>query len=306
MSNPITSSQFVRLLDQRLRKVAEDQYKELPSMIDSLYTKLPSDSAWEEFFSVGSLPDIPAFNGKISYLSVSPGYHIKIEPKEFAAGILFERKLLDDKKYAVMDNRAKMLSKSAQRTQEKYGAETFAYAFSSAFEFATNEEGVAWCSDSHSTKSGVSTSSGFDNAGTSALDKTSVEATRILMKKFKGDIGQRIVVEPDTLIVPLAKEQAALELVNTEKGLDTAEGNVNTQYKKWKVIVYDRLDDYDTNNWFMADSSMLKETLFWIDRIPFETNNTVDFDTFQVKHSCYFRIGCGWTDWRGVYGHSVT
>lgn len=255
MSNPLTSSQFVRLLDERLREVAEGKFKELPSMIESLYRVLPSDSAFEEFFEVGALPDIPEFNGKLEYLAASPGYYIKIEPKEFAGGVMFERKLLDDKKYAVMDDRAGMLGESAARVREKYGARPFQYAFSSAFDFMTSEEGVSLCSDSHTTKSGTSTSSGFDNAGTSALSKTAVNATRILMRKFRNDISERIQIEPDTLIVPDNLADTAYEIVgNTPTGassqLDSSSANntVEVNYKRFKVIPYLRLDDVDTNN----------------------------------------------------------
>ena len=64
MANPLTSAQFTRLLDKRLREVFEGKFKEIPSMIPQLYRTFPSDSAFEEFYEVGSLPDIPEFSGK--------------------------------------------------------------------------------------------------------------------------------------------------------------------------------------------------------------------------------------------------
>ena len=59
MGSPLDSAQFVRLLDKRLREVAEGVYKDLPSQIATYYRMLSSDSAWEEFYSVGAYPDIP-------------------------------------------------------------------------------------------------------------------------------------------------------------------------------------------------------------------------------------------------------
>jgi len=305
----MTSAQFVRLLDKRLREVSQatiDELHEKESMVPKLYRVLPSDSAFEEFYSVGALPDIPEFNGKLEYLSASPGYYIKIEPKEFAGGTMFERKLIDDKKYAVLDDRAGMLANSAHRVMEKYACRPFAYAFSSAFDFMTSEEGVSLCSSSHSTKSGTSTTYGFDNSGTSALSKTSVAATRILMRKFRNDISERIVIDPDTLIVPDNLYDTALEIVGTEKGLYSAEGTINVQKGRYSVIPYLRLDDYDTNNWFMVDSKLMKKNLIWINRIKPEPHNTIDFETFQIKHSVYFRMGNGFLDWRWIYGHTVS
>ena len=310
---PMTSSQFPQLLETKFREVYEDTWNELPSMIDQVYGVDPSNSAWEEYFGVGSVPDIPAFNGKISYLSVAPGYETRIEPKEYAGGLIFERKFLDDKKYSVMMDNAAKLTKSAHRVREKHGAETFGYAFSSAFNFMYSEEGVSLCSSSHTTKSGASTSSGFDNAGTSALSKTSIQATWLAMRQFRDDIGQRIDVNPDTLIVPENLYFTALEAVgDSQTGAksqldpDSANNTINPIYNRFKVIPYRRLDDYDSNNWFMVDSSEMKRYLKWLERIAPETKTTIDFDTYQTKFGIYMRHGVGFTDWRWIYGHSVS
>lgn len=306
MANPLTSAQFVRLLDKRLREVFEDKFKTLPSMIPQLYREFPSDSAFEEFYEIGALPDIAEFSGKLEYISPSPGYYTKIEPKEYAGGVMFERKLLDDKKYSVLDGRSQMLAESAARVKEKLGVRPFAYAHSSAFDFMNSEEGVALCSSSHSTKSGTSTTNGFNNTGTSALTQTSVAATRLLMRKFRNDISERINIEPDTLIVPDNLADKAMEIVGTDKGLYSAEGTINVQKGRFKVIPFLRLDDYDTNNWMMVDSSLMKRFLVWINRINPEPNNTIDFETFTVKHSVYMRVGNGFLDWRWIFGHAVS
>lgn len=312
MANPLTSSQFVRLLDKRLREVSENEIEELhksEDMIGPMYRVISSDSAFEEFYDVGALPDIPEFNGKLEYLSVSPGYYTKIEPKEYAAGVMFERKLLDDKKYAVLDDRAGMLANSGHRVEQKFAVRPFAYAFSSAFDFMTSEEGLSLCSTAHTTKSGTSVASGFSNSGTSALSATALAAARILMRKFRNDISERIVVQPDTLIVPDNLYDKALEITATEKGLYSAEGTVNVQgpkYKRWNVIPWLRLDDYDTNNWFITDMKLQKRFLVWLKRIGWEPHNTIDFETFTVKHSIYGRWANGFLNWRWIYGLNVT
>lgn len=307
MGSPLDSSQFVRLLDERLREVAENEYSELSSMIPSLYRILPSDSAWEEFYSVGAVPDIPEFNGKISYLGIAPGYHTKIEPKEYAGGIQAERKLIDDKKYNVLDDRARGLMQAASRVREKKGVRVFAYIDSTAFDFMESEEGVALASSAHLTKAGTSTTYGFDNSGTSAFSKTSVAATRLLMRKFRNDISERIEIGDNlALIVPDNLADDAYELVGTPSGFQTGASDKNMEYKRYSVIPYLRLDDYDTNNWFMVDMANMKKNLLWIDRISPETKNTVDFETYMVKQAVYFRCAAGFIDWRWIYAHIVT
>lgn len=307
MSNPLTKEAFVRLLDKRLREVGEKEYAELPSMIPTLFDQMPSDSAWDEFYSVGDTPDIPEFNGSLSYLSKAPGFYTKIESKTYAAGMSLERQLIEDKKYAVLDSTASDLMVAAQRTREKKAARQFQNAFSSAFDYQVSEEGVSLCSSSHTTKSGTSTTNGFDNSGTSALSPTSVAATRILMKQFRSNISERINVGSNLgLIVPDNLADRAMEIVGTPKGLDTAEGNINVQHDRYTVIPYSLLDDTDTNNWFMVDLDNMKKYNKWVDRVSPEINNTVDFETYALKTSVYFRAASGFTDWRWIYGHSVS
>jgi len=309
MASPLTSSQFVRLLDERLTLVEENKWMELSSMIPTLYNVQSTNSAWEEYYSVGAVPDIPEFNGKISYLSIAPGYHTKIEPKEYSGGLQFERKLIDDKKYSVLDSRVEGLVTAAHRTQEKLGVRPFAYSTSTAFDFMTSEEGVALVSDSHSTKSGTSTASGFDNAGTTALSKTALAAARLAMKQFRNDISERIEISENLAIIcPENLVDTAREIVGTPAGYEpttTSANQINVAYNRYKIIPYPRLDDYDTNNWFLVDLDAMKKDLLWLNRITPETQHTVDFDTYIMKAAIYFRVAFGWKDWRWIYGSIV-
>ena len=307
MANPLDSAAFVRLLVNDLREVSENAYNELPSMIPTIYRMLDSDSAWEEFYNVGDVPDIPEFNGKITYLARYPGYHTKIEPKEFAGGLQWERKFLDNKKYNVMRNESAGLMQAAHRVREKYGVGTFTGAFSSAFTFMESEEGVSLCSTAHLTKSGTSTSSGFSNSGTTAFSKTGVAATRILMRKFRSDISERIDISDNlALIVPDYLADDAYELTKTPSGMDVAHDNVNMAYKRYEVIPYMRLDDSSTTNWFMVDKARMKQDLIWIDRIAPEPKTSIDFETYIMKQAVYMNIGYGFKNWRWIYGQNVS
>jgi len=307
MANPLDSAAFVRLLVEDLREVSENAYNELPSMIPTLYRMLDSDSAWEEFYNVGDVPDIPEFNGKITFLARYPGYHTKIEPKEYAGGLQWERKFLDNKKYNVLRNESAGLMRAAHRVREKCGARAFTGAFSSAFDFMESEEGVSLCSTAHLTKSGTSTSSGFSNSGTTAFSKTGVAATRILMRKFRSDISERIDIGDNlSLIVPDYLADDAYELVKTPKGMDVAHDNVNMAYGRYEVIPYMRLDDSDTNNWFMVDKARMKQDLIWIDRIAPEPKTTIDFMTYITQQAVYMNIGYGFKNWRWIYGQNVS
>jgi hypothetical protein len=56
----------------------------------------------------------------------------------------------------------------------------------------------------------------------------------------------------------------------------------------------------------MINYDLMKKHLLWIDRIPMEADTIVDFETKSVKHSIYSRWGCGFNDWRWIFGHAVS
>jgi hypothetical protein len=281
--------------------------------IDQLFGYTQSDKSFIELYEIGDTPDIPVFTGRLDYINRFPGYYTRMEPKEYAAGIQVQRKLIDDKQYSVLNDLQDGLLKAYARTREKSAVRAFGYAFSTSWDFMTNEEGVSWCSGSHTTKSGVSTTLGFSNAGTSALSKTSISATRILFRKFRTDIGELYDSEPDTLLVPETQYEPACEAVgydprtgaSSEKDPESANHKINSLYKSFKVVPWRRLDEYSTKSWFMIDSAMLKRMLRWCDRIKAETSTKIDWDTFAIQHKLYGRFGWGWSNWRCLYGHNV-
>ena len=304
--SPLNSAAFFKLLKKDMFEVSENMFADLHQQGKALYRTLSTGEAVTEFYGVGGLPDIPEFNDKLSYLGIAPSYWTKIEPKEFAAGVITQRKFIDDNQWPVLRNNATELVKSNVRTQEKYRARPFNSMTSTAFDFMSSEENLYLVNDSHTTKSGTSTTYGFDNKGTSALDKTSVAATWLAMRQFRNQDSERMEMSDNyMLIVPDTLGDAAEEIAGTQKSLDTVEGNINPQYGRYKVMRYMRLDDYDTNNWFMVNVDMMHKFLIWIDRIAQETDTIIDFETKSVKHSIYSRWGYGFKDWRWIYGSEV-
>ena len=309
MGSPLDEANFRRLLDKRLRDVSDDikEKRELASMIPVLCNVIKSDKAWEEFFSVTGIPDIQPFSGKLTTLPMFPGFHKKIEAGEFAGQVVSQRKLMDDKQYTVFDNIAAGLMNSAHRVMEKRLVRIFANATSVAFDFMTSEEGVSLSSNSHATKAdGVSTATGFDNAGVSALNATSVAATRLLMRRFRSDIGERFELSDNlALIVPDNLADKAEEINRTPKSLDTAEGNVNMQAGRYKVISYALLDESTTTSWGMVDVDAMKRELIWINRTLPEPKNSIDWSTYALQQAIYTRFAVGFIGWRWIFWHTV-
>ncbi len=305
MANPHTSGAFGDLLDPRFQKIFFDQYADLPTMLTSVYTNVPTngrnDMKWSQ---VGTLPDWSAFSGTVDYKSSAQGFDTTATPLEFASGIQVERKLFDDDQYNIMDARPRSLATSAARTREKHGARLFTNAFSVDALFYTGGDGQALCSNSHTTNSGASTASGFDNLGTSALTATAVAANRIQMRGFRGDQAERISVTPDELWIPIDLFEEAFEIVNSLGKLETANNNRNVHQGVYNIFEWNYMSD--TNDWFMSDSVFRKQSVFWTDRVAIEFAFAEDLDTLVAKWRGYMRYATAQTDWRWVKGSQVS
>jgi hypothetical protein len=277
-------------------------------MRNEFFTVAKSDSAFEEFFYVtGIVGDIPEFNGALTYGALYPGFHKKIEHKEYAYALQAQRKLIDDKKWDVLDDRARELSIAYERTQEKQAVRLFTLAGSTAFDFMTSEEGKPLCSSTHLTKTGVSTASGFDNTYSSALSPTSIAALRLKCRRFLSDTGERYEGWTNIgLVVPDALADYANEIVGSTNKPDTANNNINVQKSRYQVIPYMRLDDTDVNDWYLIDLDAIKSNAVWYDRIAPEYKNTVDFDTYVFLQAVYGRFSYGFKDWRWIAKSTVS
>jgi hypothetical protein len=186
----------------------------------------------------------------------------------------------------------------AKRTQEKHAAGIFNNAFNTSV--FIGGDSVSLCSSAHTFIGITQTQS---NSGTTALSATAVEATRVLMRQFTDETNNLMVARGDTLLVPPQLEQTAWEIVNAQGKLDTADNNPNFSKGKYKIIVWDYLNN--SNNWFMIDSTMAKMYLKWFDRIPTEFNKDKDFDTYLAKWSVYTRYSYGFSMWSWIYGQNV-
>jgi len=299
---PANSANFADLLEPGLRKVFFDAYGSLESMIPMLYAVENSTTSYEKDSQVGSFSDVPEFNGTITYDEIYQGYDSTFTHQEYAKGFKIERKLYDDDLYRIIMKAPAGMGLSAIRTKEKHAANLFNNAFSANPSYLSGGDGQYLCDDAHpSNAPGVSTQ---DNAGTTALSPTAVEATRIAMLDFRDDRNNKIVVNPDTILVPTNLEETAWEIINSTGKVDTADNNKNFHYGKYKLAVWPYLTD--SNNWFMIDSSLASMFCLFFNRVPVELNRDKSFNTYEASYSIYMRYSLGYSDWRWIYGHKVS
>lgn len=304
MPTPHSIGNFGDLINKRVTKLFYDEYKQLPDKIGSVYSVESSSDNHETWSGVGSLPDFTQFAGSVSYQSQAQGYDTTATHVPFANGIQIERELYDDDRHGIWERRPVSLAQAAQRTRQKHAARIYNNAASVDTFFYNNSEGVALVSDSHTTTSGASTASGFDNMTTAALSAVSVAAARIQMRGFRGDVGERISIMPSKLVIPVDLYEIAYEIAESEGKVDSANNNANVHKGKYEVMDWEYLTD--TNNWFMEDSSQRKNFLVWFDRIPLEFAMAEELDTLVAKWRAYMRYSFAWYDWRWVLGGIVS
>ena len=305
MPVPHDSGSFGDLLDPRFQKIFNDERSQLPDMIPSLYsdagTNGRNEMKWSE---IGTVPDFNAFGGTVDYASQSQGYDVTATPLEFARGVQVRRTLFDDDQYNVMDQRPAGLAQAAVRTRQKHAARIFTSAFNNDDFLYSHSENVPLCSNSHTTTSGASTASGFDNLGVAALTAVAVASARIQMVGYRGDQAERIAVMPDELWYPPDLYEQAWEIVSSAGKLDVANNNENVHRSQYSLHEWNYMSD--TSDWFMCDSAKRRLHLHWTDRVPLEFAMIEDFDTIVAKWRGYMRYAMAWTDWRWVFGAQVS
>lgn len=305
MATPANSENFGDTLEPGLRAIFDNQYKELPQMVPTLFDMRTSTTSYEKDSSVGAFGDFSDFDaiGQIVYDDIAQGYDTKVEFKQWVSGFQVERKLYDDDLYGIINKKPRSLAISAVRTREKHGASVFNGAFTDAgTDNMSGMDGLSLCNSAHTSNGDGFTN--ISNTGTTALSATSIEATRRLMATWTDDRGNTIIMNPDLLLVPRNLESTAWEIIATKGKVDSAENNANFHYGKYKLAVWDRLSD--SNNYFFIDSQMMKMCLAWYDRISLEFGQETSFDTFIAKYRAYMRYGMCWNDFRFIYGHNVS
>jgi len=306
MATPHISTNFPDVLDPTFLRIFDEEYEQIPDMVATLFTTSPQGARGDatKWSGIGTLPDFTAFTGTIGYQSQSQGYDTTATHLEYANGVQVERKLFDDDKHHIMNQKPAALAMSAVRTRQKHCASILNGAFSAGSSFYVNSEGVSLCNNSHTTTSGASTSTGFDNLGTAALSAAAVSAARTQMRGFRGDQAERITVMPDEMWVPPDLQDRALEIIKSSKDPDSANNAINPQSGRYTLHDWEYMSD--VNNWFLCDSGLRRKSLFWVDRVTKEFGRIEDFDTLVAKFRCYMRYSFAWVDWRFMFGAEVS
>lgn len=307
MASPITKAGFPDLLDPRMREITYDTFQLQKDMVGYFYEMAESTQDPERGSDITPMGDMSEFTGTISFDGPDQAYDWLSNPREFALGMQIERRVWEYDQFGIIDKMFTRLGNSAHRTRQKHAARVFNNSFSDDTYFYDTTENVALCSNSHTTtRSGVSTATGFDNLSTDGLTPTALGAAITQFRKFKDLAGERINVLPDLLVVPVDLRDRALEIVKTASGLDSAEGTVNVYNSDYNFKVLDWVYLTDVNDWWLCDSRFMKNNLTWFERVPVEFARVEAFDEILAKYRAYMMYTIKRGVWQWVNGSQVS
>lgn len=297
----VSEAAFTNTVTPAIKKVFVNSFNEDAdsSLIGEFYQMVQSDRKQETYFEVEDIGNMPDFTGELNYTEFKEGNSKTLAPSEIALGLKIQRKLVDDDLYGVIDALVRQMASVARYRMETDGVGPFVNAFNTTY---TVFDGLSLCNSAHTF---VSTSTTQSNTGTTALSYAALEAALTAMRKFTNSQDRRMMmIQPDTLFVPVDLEPTAWEIINSQLKPGTNNNDSSFFYNKFKVRSSPLL--FDTNNWFLIDSKRMKEFLIWQQRIPLEFNKDQDFDTYVKKYSSYMRYINSPLHWPFVYGANVS
>jgi hypothetical protein len=303
---PEISENWVNLCTTDVRKWVSDTLNDFESMIPQLYGKDTSDQQEEYDMSFSGLGNFQKFDGIAIKDTMTEEYKKTYTFPEFMNSFDVRRKLWDDKRDKRVMNMSQEFALSYNRTKEEHAAEVFNNAFTATGTYSSGDSTAgpdtkALCATDHTSK--ASSTYAGDNYSTVAFSPSAVETDRqdfMAMTDGRGNKSQRRI---STLLVPIALEEDAWELINSKGKVNTADNNKNFHEGRYKLAVWDELTS--PTNWFSLDGKHMKMALTWFTRVPFETWKKFVEDLQTITFGGYARHGLGYNDWRWIIGHSV-
>src|SRR3990167_6106805 len=230
-----TIEHLLDLADIRFNRIFDERFTNKPDKIGTFWNMQPTTQLTERFSSLGTFGDMEEFSGTIRYDDIYQGYDTTTNIKEFAKGFAITRKLIEYDQSGHMDWKPKALAGSLYRKRQTDAARPFNNAASVEGYFYNNTEAVALVSNSHTTTSGASTASGFDNLTTATFSATALAASRIQMVNFRGDRAERISVNPTMIVHPVDLYQTIHEVTKSAGLPDSAYNNSNVHMGAYRT-----------------------------------------------------------------------
>lgn len=297
----ITEAAFDEVVQPGLKKVLVNEFNAMAdrSLVGALYNMDQSDKYDEDFLEIEDIGSVPEFTGDLSYTTARQGNKKTLTHTPYALGLRFQRELVDDDRYGVINEIVGQLGYAARYRMESDAASPFVNAFTSTY---TVFDGLSLCNSAHAF---LSTSTTQSNSGSTAFSYAALDAALIASRKWTGSQDRLILdTNMDMLLGPVDLDTQFREVIFSKLKPGTTNNNINVFNDSFTITTTPFLND--TNNWFLIDSRKMKKYLKWLQRTPVEFKNIGDFDSYTRKFAVYMRYVNSPIHWPFTYGSSVS
>jgi phage major head subunit gpT-like protein len=265
-------------------------YNSVETHWQEVATKVPSTARSENYAWIGSIPRLRKMRGeRIPKKLLEHTYTLTNE--EYEASIEVKHADIKDDQTGQYGLQAKSIGESAKVFPDELIFETLLPGGFTSLCY----DGQYFFDTDHPIGETGSTQS---NKITSALDATSFQTARTMLRKMKDDFGRPTMNRNmDLLIVVPADLEATAETIF--EALVNSSGATNTLKGKARILVADWLAD--TNNWYLLNVAGIIKPFVLQERefIPFEALEEGSESNFMRKKNYYG------TYWRGNAGYGL-
>ncbi len=277
------------------------EYKQLPRVWDRIFQTRQSNMALERSVSMRYLPvAMVKQEGAPSTFDNASGerYVYNQEHLEFSLAFAITRKTIDDNLYKSEFGPSVMgLRNAFLRAEELYAANVLNNA--STFDNTIGGDGVALASASHPVDGG--TVANLASPAASLNETALLNAQVAINTNWRDNANQRMNAKPRRLIIPPQLEPTAVRLLKTELQPGTSNNDVNAILSVQGGIP----DGYLVWNYLTSSFGWMVATdqpgLVHMDRIPYESDMSVEFTTDNLLVKGYMRKSWSYNDWRSMY-----
>ena len=285
------------------------EYGEVNNELAPLYESENSDRAFEEevmFTGFGTAP-VKGEGSAVSYDTAQETYVSRYTNETVALAFAITEEAMEDNLYDTFSKlRARGLARAMANTKQVKGADVFNNAFSTAAAWVGGD-GVAFCSASHPTVSGVNQS---NLMAASDLSEAALETALTSIQKIKDDRNILIGASAESLHIPPDLWATADQILHSP-GTTTAGGTGDGNYAQNNINAVRHMgmipDGFfvnrrftNTNDYFIKTDVPNGAKMF--NRVPLQTKMEPDFDTGNLRFKARERYSFGFSDWRGYFG----
>lgn len=222
--------------------------------------------------------------------------------KEYSLGYIITRPAVEDNLYKDEFNPSNLGLQDVFATTKEINAANI-FNLGTTYDSNVGGDGKALFDTAHPVDG--STVSNEPSVAASLNEGPLLTAMTGISNNWVNERNIKIAAKADLLLIPAALEPVAIRLLRTALRPGTSDNDVNAIQHVTGGLKEYMVNQFLTSNfaWFLKTD---QRGLIHYDRIPFEMDMFVDFDTDNLKVKGRERYAFSYYDWRAVFGSFAT